>query len=177
MIVLANQDGRQVQQRRDVKSLKELPLIRSPISIHGERDRAILGILLAERDATPKRDLSPNDTMAAIELRLLLVEMHRPALALRATTAAAHQLRKTLKQRSTAGEKDAMITVSRDNRVPAGDGGLHADADGFLTIVEVAKPTNKLRFVERVSSDLHAAHHGHISEETEEFLWGCLDGA
>nr|GMD24252.1 hypothetical protein CLUG_02988 [Ipomoea batatas] len=42
LIVLANQNSRQIPEGRDVQSLKQLPLVRSTISVHGERDMFFL---------------------------------------------------------------------------------------------------------------------------------------
>lgn len=92
MVILANQDHRQVPERSHVEGLKELALVRSPISIQSKCDSLILRVLLPEGNTTTKRNLGSNDTMAAIELSVLLVEMHRPTLTLGAPSAAAHEL-------------------------------------------------------------------------------------
>ncbi|GJN36581.1 hypothetical protein PR202_gb25457 [Eleusine coracana subsp. coracana] len=52
---------------------------------------------------------------------------------------------------------------------------LHADRDGLLAVVEVAEPTDELGLIQGINSDLHMAHHGHVTEEGNELGGGGGD--
>lgn len=69
-----------------------------------------------------------------------------------------------------------MVAVRGDDAVLLGDGGLHADGDGLLPVVEVAEPPDQLGLVQGVGGDLGAAHQGHGAEEADQLLRGRLDG-
>ena len=70
-----------------------------------------------------------------------------------------------------------MVAVGGDDTILARDGGLHADGDGLLAIVEVAEAAYELGLVERVRRDLHPPHQRHVTEEREELRRGRLHGA
>jgi len=70
-----------------------------------------------------------------------------------------------------------MVAVGGDDGVLFSDGGLHADGDGLLAVVEVAEAADELGLVEGVSGDLHAPHQGHVAEEGEELRGGGRDRA
>jgi len=70
-----------------------------------------------------------------------------------------------------------MVAVGGDDAVLARDGGLHADGDSLLTVVEVAEAADQLRLVERVRRDLHPPHQRHVVEERKELRRGGLHGA
>lgn len=70
-----------------------------------------------------------------------------------------------------------MVAIRRDYAVLPRDRGLHADRHRLLPVVQVAKPPDQLRLVERVGGDLHPPHPRHVAEEGEELLGGGLHGA
>lgn len=70
-----------------------------------------------------------------------------------------------------------MVTIGGDDAILSGDAGLHAHGDGFLAVVEVAKSADEFGLVERVRSDLHAAHEGHVTEKGKQFGGRGGDGA
>lgn len=70
-----------------------------------------------------------------------------------------------------------MIAISGDDAIFLRDRGLHADGDGLLAVVQVAKPADQFGLVERVGGDLHAAHRRHVAEEGEELRRRGLHGA
>lgn len=69
-----------------------------------------------------------------------------------------------------------MVAVRGDDAVLLRDGGLHADGDGLLPVVEVAEPSDQLGLIEGVGGDLGAAHQGHDAEEADQLLASRLDG-
>lgn len=70
-----------------------------------------------------------------------------------------------------------MVTVGGYDAVLFGNCGLHADGDGLLAVVQMAKPSDELGLVERVGRDLHPAHQRHVAEERHELFGRGLDGA
>ena len=97
MIVLANQNRRQIPKRRHIKRLEQLPLVRCSITVHGERHSLVLGVLLRKGQPATKRNLSSDDTVAAIETVFLLVEMHGATFPLGTPRLAAHEFGEALK--------------------------------------------------------------------------------
>lgn len=73
--------------------------------------------------------------MAAVKGGVLLVKVHGSALSLRASGAAAHQLRKDLEGAAAAGDIDAMVAVGCNDSVSASDGSFHANGDGLLAVI------------------------------------------
>lgn len=177
MIVLADQNRRQIPERGDVKRLKQLPLIRRTVTVENKGHGFILGILLSEGNSTSERDLSPDDAMAAEKPGVFLVKVHRTTFSSGATGLAAHELGEHLEEGPAAAEEDAVVAIGGDNGVLLRNRRLHPNGDGLLAVVKVAKPSDQLRLVERVGGDLHPAHGGHVVEEGEELLGSGLDGA
>ena len=70
-----------------------------------------------------------------------------------------------------------MVTISSDYAILLRNCGLHPYTHSFLSIVQMAKPSDQLRFVERVDGDLHTAHKCHIGEESHEFFGTSIDGS
>ena len=101
--------------------------------------------------------------------------MHGSALPAGAAALAAHQLGEGGDEVPSAGEVGTVVAVGGDDGIGAGDGGLHADGDGLLAVVEVAEPADELGLVEGVGGDLHAAHEGHVAEEGDELGGGGGD--
>jgi hypothetical protein len=103
--------------------------------------------------------------------------VHGSTLSIRASRLASHELRKGLDKRASAAKENAVISVGGDDAVSLGDGGLHADGDGLLAVVEVAEASNEFGLVEGIGGDLHAAHDRHVVEEGEQLLRSGLHGA
>lgn len=177
MVVLADQYGGQLPEGRNVERLKQLPLVCGTITVEREGDAVLLPVLLREGKAAPEGNLSADDAMPAIEIGVLLVKMHGSALPAGAADLAAHELGERGDEVPAAGHVDAVVAVGGDDGVLAGDGGLHADGDGLLAVVEVAEAADELGLVEGVGGDLHAAHQGHVAEESDELGGGGGDVA
>ena len=177
MIILADQNCRQIPKRSNVKRLKQLPLVSSTITIHCKRHILVLRVLLSKSQSTTEGDLSSDDAMTTVKSGLLEVEVHGSALAVGAAGAAAHELGEDLNKGTAAAEVRAVVAVGGDDAVFLCDGGVHADGDGLLAVVEVAEAADELGLVEAVGGDLHAAHDGHVAEEGEELGGGGGDGA
>ena len=165
MVVLADEHDGQLPERRHVERLEQLPLVGGAVAVEVERDGGLLPVPLREREAASERHLRAHDAMAAIEVGVLLVQVHRPAFPPGAPAAAAHELGEEGGEVAAAGEVGAVVAVGRDDGVGAGGGRLHAHRDGLLAVVEVAEAADQLRLVQRVRRDLRAAHGGHVAEE------------
>lgn len=168
VVVLADQYDGQLPERGHVERLEELPLVGGAVAVEVERDGALLPVPLREGEAAAERHLRADDAVPAVEVGILLVEVHGAALAPGAPVAAAHELGEGGDGVPAAGEVEAVIAVGGDDGVRAGGGSLHADGDGLLAIVEVAEAADELGLVEGVGGDLEAAHEGHIAEEGHE---------
>lgn len=177
MVVFADQYSWQLPKSRYVEGLKELALVRGTITIEGKRSSFLFPILLREGETASKGNLGADDTVATIEIGVLLVEMHGSALPAGAPSLAAHELRERGDEVAAACEVGAVIAVRGDDGIGAGDGGLHPDGDGLLAVVEVAEPADELGLIEGIRGDLHPAHHGHVAEEGEELGRGGGDVA
>jgi len=175
MVVLADQYGRQFPEGRNVESLKELSLVSRTVTIERERGRVLLLVLLSEGEAASEGHLRADDAVPAVEIGILLIEMHGSALPAGAAGLAAHQLGEGGDEVPSAGEVGAVVAVGGDDGIGAGDCGLHADGDGLLAVVEVAEPADELGLVEGVGGYLHAAHEGHVAEEGDELGGGGGD--
>ena len=172
MVVLANQYGRQLPKGRNVERLKELSLVSRTVTIERESSGVLLLVLLREGETASEGHLRADDAVPTVEIGILLIEMHGSALAAGAAGLAAHELGEGGDEITSAGEVDAVVAVGGDDGVGAGDGGLHADGDGLLAVVEVAETADELGLVEGVGGDLHAAHDGHVAEEGHELGGG-----
>lgn len=177
MIVLADQNRRQIPKRGNIQGLEQLSLIRRTITVQRERHRPVLGVLLREGQATTQRHLSPDDAVTAVKPSLLLVEVHRASLSFGAPGLSSHKLREDLEKGPAAAEERAVVAVSSDDAILLCDRGLHAHGHGFLAVVEVAEPADQLSLVERVRCNLHAPHRRHVAEEGEELLRVGVYGA
>jgi len=177
MIILADQNGRKIPKRSNVKRLEQLPLIGSTITVQRKRNILILRILLSKSQSTTKRNLSPNNAMPTVEPTFFPVKVHGTTFPLRAPVAAAHELGEDLEQASPAAQEGAVVAVGGDDAVLARDRSLHPHRDGLLAVVEVAEAADQLGLVEGVRRDLHPPHQRHVTEERDELRWGGLDGA
>jgi hypothetical protein len=175
MVVFTDQYSRQLPKGRNVQRLKELPLVRSTVTIESKSSGVLLLVLLREGKSASEGHLRADDTVPAVEVGVLLVEMHGSTFPAGAPVLAAHELGEGGDEVPSAGEVDAVVTVGSDDGVGSRDGGLHADGDGLLAVVEVAEPADELGLVEGVGGDLHAAHHGHVAEEGHELGGGGGD--
>jgi hypothetical protein len=168
VVVLADQYDGQLPERGHVKRLEQLPLVSRTITIQVERDGALLPVPLRERDVTAERQLRADDAVPTEEVGVPLVKVHGAALPPGAPVPAAHELGEGGDGVPAAREVGAVVAVGGDDGVGAGDGGLHADGDGLLAVVEVAEPADELGLVERVGRDLEPPHERHVAEEGDE---------
>jgi hypothetical protein len=177
MVVFADQYSRQLPKGRNVQCLKELALVSSTVAIESESGGVLLLVLLCEGKSASEGHLRADDTVPAVEVGVLLVEMHGSTLPAGAPGLAAHELGEGGDEVPSTGEVDAVVTVGGDDGIRSRDGSLHSNGDGLLAVVEVAEPADELGLIEGVGGDLHAAHQGHVAEEGHELGGGGGDVA
>ena len=112
MVVLADQYGRQLPEGRNVESLKELSLVSRTVTIERERGRVLLLVLLSEGEAASEGHLRADDAVPAVEIGILLIEMHGSALPAGAAGLAAHQLGEGGDEVPSAGEVGAVVGMT-----------------------------------------------------------------
>lgn len=176
MIILTNQNYRQIPERGHIERLEQLALICRTVAVKSKGHGPLLRVLLSESQATSQRYLSSHYSMAAIKSSVLLIEMHRAPFSFGAPSSAAHELGECLQKSSPTADEGAVIPISGDNSVLLGDCSLHSNSHGFLTIVEMAKSSNQFGFIKRVGSDLHASHKRHFAKESKQLLGAGVDG-
>mmetsp|Transcript_8789 Transcript_8789/g.19192 ORF Transcript_8789/g.19192 Transcript_8789/m.19192 type:complete len:336 (-) Transcript_8789:361-1368(-) len=111
LVVLAHVDQRQLPERRHVERLEELPLVGRAIAIQGPRHTAIALVLVCKGEAGTNRTLGANDAIAAVEVGVRLIHMHRAALALGTAAFLAKELSEHTRHRVASEELLAVVSV------------------------------------------------------------------
>src|SRR4051812_26795084 len=96
--------------------------------------------------------------------------MHRAALALGITTAAASQLGHHALGVHARCEHVTVIAIGSDNRILAADRRLHPDHDGFLADVQMAEAADQAHAVELSGALLEPPDQQHVAIERLELL-------
>src|SRR4029450_7757920 len=86
-----------------------------------------------------QRHLRADDAVAAVEVLLPREHVHGAALALGVAAAAARQLRHDALGVHASHQHVSVVAIAGDHLVAVLAGHLHADHDGLLTDVEMAK--------------------------------------
>ena len=102
---------------------------------HCEGDTTILPVLVGEGQASAYRYLRPHNSLAAVEVVLLLVHMHGAAHALGSPIHSPHQLCHDLHNRPPSSQMGAVISVGGNDGVSVLQSCLDALQDGLLPIV------------------------------------------
>mmetsp|Transcript_11395 Transcript_11395/g.23821 ORF Transcript_11395/g.23821 Transcript_11395/m.23821 type:complete len:406 (+) Transcript_11395:273-1490(+) len=176
VVVLAHVNQGQVPQRSHVERLEQLALVGSAITVHGDGHVGLLVVLVGEGQTRTQGGLSTNNTVAPVEVRVLLVHVHRATNALRCSAITAHQLSHDLVHGATTAKVGAVVTVRGDDGVFLVKSSLHANADGLLAVIQVAETADELALVQDIGSDLHAAEQVHSGEHVKKLALGGLDG-
>jgi hypothetical protein len=135
MVVFARQYSRQLPKGRNVQCLKELSLVSSIVTIESESGGVLLLVLLREGKSTSEGHMRADDTMPAVEVGVLLVEMHGSTLPAGAPGLTAHELGEGGDEVPSTGEVDAVVTIGGDDGIKSHDGSLHSDSDSLLAVV------------------------------------------
>lgn len=98
--------------------------------------------------------------------------MHRTTLTERHTVLSAHELGNDALDGTTSEDGESVASVRGDDPVLAGDGGLHADGNGFLADGKVAEASDKLLLVKGVGGLLHSSHLDHGAVHVDQLVLG-----
>ena len=101
--------------------------------------------------------------MPAEEILLAAEHMHRAALALGITAAAARQLRHHALGVHAAGQHMAVIAIARQHGISGRDCRLHADDNGFLADIKVAKSADQPHAIHLPRAFLKTADQQHVA--------------
>ena len=169
-VILTEIDDWKLPKTSHVGSLEQLSLVGSTISIHGDGEVVLAKVLLGEGKTSADWHLGTNDAIASKELVLGVVVVHGASLASMGASGLAHHLGKDAVGGVTSGESLAVITVGCDESILTGHGGLAANCDGLLTIVQVAEASDLSLLVELVREDLESTHDSHLLVVVKQLL-------
>lgn len=180
VVILNAEDHGKIPQTGHVGTLPNLSLIGRAVAVardghlHRLAGRGI--VMVGKSKPKPDRDLRPHDALSAVEVALLVVKVHGPALALSGPPDVAEELGQDRGHRVPPRQCHAVTAVARDPRILGLERRIDAGGDGLLAIVEMAKSANRSRLVLVVARDLHTAHRVHQLEVLHEFILGHFDG-
>mmetsp|Transcript_24136 Transcript_24136/g.73853 ORF Transcript_24136/g.73853 Transcript_24136/m.73853 type:complete len:413 (+) Transcript_24136:249-1487(+) len=172
LVVLAHVDERQLPQGGHVEGFEELPLIGRAVAVQRKGAAAVATVLGGEREAGADGGLRADDAIAAIEIGISLVHVHRATFAFSAAALLAEQLRQHAFDRVATCKLLAVVAVRGDEGVAQVACRFHPHANGLLPVVQVAEALDMLALIERVGRDLHATHAVHERVVAEELVTG-----
>ena len=170
LVVLDDEDHRQLPEARHVEGLVDLPLVGRAIAEVGEGDVVVAAVLVGKGQAGADRDVGADDAVAAIELLLLGEHVHRPALALGVARRPSGELGHDTLRVHAAGQHVPVIAVGRHALVAGLRRRLEADDDRLLADVEVAEAADHAHPVELPGLLLEPADQQHLAVEPEQLL-------
>jgi hypothetical protein len=117
-----------------VERLEHLALVAGTVTVHRERRRLLVHVLLRERNAGTDGDLRADDTVSTEEG--LSEDVHGAALAVGHADLASEELAQHPGDGAAAEDSERMATVSSDDGVLSCDTMLKTDRNGFLGVAE-----------------------------------------
>ena len=165
-------------QRGDVQGLVERPLVHSAIAEVAEAATFSAEILETISKAEAERGLACDDAVASPEVFVRCEEMHRTALALRATGLFPIHFGHALVHAHSDGEGMSMIAVGGDEVIVCATQGNRADSYSFLSDVEVEKSAYFSCLVVFQARLFESPDPNHLREKLNFSLWGerLVDG-
>lgn len=131
-VVLANENGRNVQQLGNIVSLKGLTLIGGSVTVEGHADTVGALVFGGQRNAGAQRHLSAHDTVAAV--KVLGVHVHRAALASGTTALSTGKFGEYAQRGHSHQVGPAVRSVGGDYGVVGSQSCLDTDRYSFLQI-------------------------------------------
>ena len=138
MVVLADEDDRQLPDRGKVQRLVERPDIGGAVAEEADGDVVVTLVLRAPRGAAGDRQMGADDGVGAHDAVLGRGQMHRAALAAHEAVVALHQLAEHLLDRDAAGERVGVAPIGAEAEVARPHGHGKAGRDRFLSERQVA---------------------------------------
>jgi hypothetical protein len=105
------------------------------VAEEADRDAVLPLHPVAEREPDRERQPAADDGVAAVEVRLRVEEMHRPAASARAAGRLAEHLGQRRLHRDAAGERMAMLAVGRDDAIALRERRHDTDRNRLLAVV------------------------------------------
>ena len=138
-VVLNDEDRRELPESSDVQRFVERADVGRRLAEVGHRDLIGAAIPGGEREAGAERDLATDDAVSSHEMHRHVEQVHRAALALRASRCLAEQFGHDRARRHAAGQRLPVFAVGADHVVVGTQRGERADRDRFLPDIEVAE--------------------------------------
>jgi WD40 repeat protein len=177
IIVLAEEDDRELPHGGHVSNLEDLALVGSTITIGGDSDATVVVVHVGEGKTSTEGNLGADDTVTTVEVVLLVVHVHGATLAAGAAGDATHELGEHGLDRIAARDLVTVITVSGDHGISFLKVVLHTNNDSFLTIVEMAETANKTLLIHSIGDDLNTTVKAHLLIESKYLILSGGDGA
>src|SRR5215469_6545199 len=171
-VVLDDVNDRQLPQCRHVETFVNLALVDRAVAEIGDRDLAVVAIMMSEREPGSDGHLGADDAMAAEEILFPAEHMHRAALTVRIAAPAPGQFRHDALGVHATRQHVAMVAIGGDNRVALLQRRLHANDDSLLPDIKVAEPTDQPHAVHLPGSLLEPPDQQHVSVVSEQLLRG-----
>lgn len=152
-LTLASEKSRQLPQLRHVERLKDLALVAGTVTVQDDGGLLAARVLVRKSQTGTNRDLSADDTVAAVEV--LDEHVHRSTLAVGDTLASTEQFANDGSDSASSHQRKTVASVRGDDIVIFGDSMLDTDCNGFLTGGKVAETSDLLLFVQPIGGHLH----------------------
>jgi len=164
-VVLAEEQHRQLPERRQVHRLVELPLRHGAVAEVAHDHLVAAPVLDSEADAHCDGQVRPDDRVTAEEVGALVEQVHRAALALGEPVAAAEQLGHDPLGIGTLRQAVAVLAVRGDRVVVGPEHRGGADRHRLLADVEMEEPADLPERVRLGGLLLEAADQEHIAQQ------------
>ncbi|MEH2477686.1 hypothetical protein V1282_001043 [Nitrobacteraceae bacterium AZCC 2146] len=166
-VVLDDVDHRKLPQLRHVEALIDLALVRRAIAEVSEADEVIAAVAIGKGESGTERDLRADDAVTAVKILLLAEHVHGAALTLGIAAMASGQLGHDALGVHAASQHVAVIAIAGDHLIAVLQGHLHADHDGFLADIEMAKAADRAHAVELSGLFLEAPDQQHVAQRVQ----------
>jgi hypothetical protein len=167
-VVLADEDDRQLPERRQRHALEEPADVGGALAEEAQRHPLLAQVLGLERRARRDRHVPADDAVAAQEVEAGVEEVHRPAEALRAARLLAVELGHDRARAHPLGVGVAVLAVRGDHVVLGAQRRDRADAHPLLPDPEVQEPADLALRVRLRRRLLQAPDRQHLPVQLEE---------
>src|SRR5882724_7304337 len=172
VVVLADEQGRNGPELGEVERLVEGADVRRPVAEERAPDPRLAAELEGERGADDRRQAAADDGVRAEIAALDVVEVHRPAVPVRAALELPVELGHQLIRMRALCERVPMRAVRRGNHVAVGKRAADADSDRLLPDRDVQEPRQLAGAEALLDLLLEAPDQEHLPEELAQGLLG-----
>ena len=169
-VVLADEDHRQLVQRRHVRGFVERAFVRGAVAEEADRDVVVLRYLFENAAPTAIGGLPPTMPFAPSMPRSRSRDVHAAALALAVAGRPAEQLRVHLPEVAAFGDEVAVSAVGPGDLVGVGEVDHDAGGDGLLPDIEVQRARDLRRLHELARFFLEDADANHPPVDVEQLV-------